>query len=326
MPRQSVTRRAWLCQTANAAATALSWPALISALGGSTSAGGPVKNLRLGIMSSVYGGLPVAEAASRIKADGFTNVICDLAFADARFDPLEPDWKTADMITSTLHRQGLEISSLFGYYNVVDPNTARRQQGEARMEALLKHGKRLGCTLISTETGTLDPASQWVDHPDNATEAAYLACQRAFQRLAKLGEKHGTRVGIEVYYRNIIRTIDRADRLFREVDSPALCLVMDPCNYYRKQDLPQMAPMLRDMFARLGARIAIAHAKDVKGVADDSDETELPAAGQGVLDYPLYLSLLAGLNRPIDMVLEHLKLEELPAARGYVVEKLAGVS
>ena len=71
-------------------------------------------------------------------------------------------------------------------------------------------------------------------------------------------------LAIETYSRNIIGTIDRTERLFREVKSPALRLVMDPCNYFRKEDLPRMRPMLEAMFQRLGDQIVIAHAKDVK--------------------------------------------------------------
>jgi sugar phosphate isomerase/epimerase len=70
------------------------------------------------------------------------------------------------------------------------------------------------------------------------------------------------------------------------------------------------------MFRRLGDRIVVAHAKDVKAAPSGTD---LPAAGQGVLDYPLYLRLLAQLNRPIDLILEHLSLPEVPRTRDFVL-------
>ena len=59
-----------------------------------------------------------------------------------------------------------------------------------------------------------------------------------------------------------------------------------------------MDSMLEEMFCRLGDRIVIAHAKDVKAAAGDG--TDLPAAGLGVLDYPLYLRLLTHLDREIE--------------------------
>ena len=99
--------------------------------------------------------------------------------------------------------------------------------------------------------------------------------------------------------------------------SPALKLVMDPCNYPRKEDLPRFPSMLDEMFRRLGEQIVVAHAKDVKASAGEG--TDLPAAGRGVLDYPRYLRLLAGLNRPVHLLLEHLSLEDVPRARDYVL-------
>jgi sugar phosphate isomerase/epimerase len=101
-------------------------------------------------------------------------------------------------------------------------------------------------------------------------------------------------------------------------DVPGLKLVMDPCNYYRKDELSRMDPMLEEMFRRLGKKIVLAHAKDVKASVDGTD---LPAAGRGVLDYPLFLRLLAGLNREINLIVEHLTLDDVPRARDYVLSQ-----
>ncbi|MGC8643367.1 MAG: sugar phosphate isomerase/epimerase family protein, partial [Isosphaeraceae bacterium] len=136
------------------------------------------------------------------------------------------------------------------------------------------------------------------------------------QKHARTAEQHGAVLSIEAYYRNIIGTIDRAERLLHEVNSPALKLVMDPCNYFSKQDLPRMKPMLEKMFQRLADQIVIAHAKDVKPSATGE---ELPAAGLGVLDYPLFLRLLAQLDRPLPLVLEHLRRGDVHRARDFVL-------
>jgi sugar phosphate isomerase/epimerase len=77
-----------------------------------------------------------------------------------------------------------------------------------------------------------------------------------------------------------------------------------------------MDPMLHEMFQKLGRKTVLAHAKDVKASAEGTD---LPAAGMGVLDYPLFLRLLAALNREIFLVVEHLSLPDVPRARDYVL-------
>ncbi|MBL7041432.1 MAG: sugar phosphate isomerase/epimerase [Pirellulaceae bacterium] len=157
-----------------------------------------------------------------------------------------------------------------------------------------------------------------LDAPENETEEGYLRCRAAIEKWAKVAEKAGAVLSIEAYWRNVIGSIDRADRLLREVDSPALKLVMDPNNYLRKEDLPKMQPMLEEMFRRLGRHIVLAHAKDVKPVPEG---TELPASGKGVLDYPLFLRLLAQLDRPLDLILEHLTLDDVPRARDFVLDQ-----
>ena len=278
----SLSRRAWL-EVAAAAGLGLAAPSIVRAAAEPELRARARKNLKLGIMSNVYAELPVEEAARQIKADGFSLVVTDFAFADVHFNPLEPDWAAAKKIVATLERAGIEIVGLFGYYNIVDPDVKRRKLGEARMEALLTNGKRLGCRWSRPRRGPSTPSRSGRDAPENQTEEGYLQCKAALQKHARTAEKHGAVLSIEAYYRNIIGTIDRAERLFREVHSPALRLVMDPCNFFRKEDLPRMKPMLEAMFQRLGDQIVIAHAKDVKPSPDGED---LPAAGLGVLDYP----------------------------------------
>lgn len=275
--------------------------------------------LKMAVDARIYSHLPVEEAAARIKADGFSGILTDYTFGDVRFDPFVPDWQAVGRICSALEKNGIEVAAYFGYYNVVDPDPAKRERGRARMEFLISNWKRLSAPVISTETGTYNRQSEWLDAPENTTEEAYLECRGELEKLARLAEKAGAVLTIEPYWRNIIDSIERAERLFKEVNSPGLKLVMDPCNYFRKEDLPEMQPMLKEMLARLGKEIVVAHAKDVKAAENGTD---LPAAGLGELDYPLYLRLLAEQDREMFLILEHLTLADMPRARQFVLEHL----
>jgi sugar phosphate isomerase/epimerase len=274
------------------------------------------KNLKLGVFTGVYASLPLEEAARRIADDGFHSVVLEYAFADVRFNPWAPDWDKARQITRALAKYNLKIAGLFGYYNVVDPDPAKRQRGEQRMQVLIENWKQFGCSIISTETGTLNEKSEWLESPENGTEDAYQACRAALEKLARAAKKTRAVISIEPYWRNVIDSASRAQRAMRDV--PGLKLVMDPCNYFRKEDLSQMALMLKDIFRRVGKQTVLAHAKDVKASANGTD---LPAAGKGVLDYPLYLRLLAGLGGELNLVIEHLTLEDVPRARDYVLSQ-----
>ena len=279
------------------------------------------KNLKLAVFTGVYAALPLEEAVKRIKADGFSGAVVEYVFADVRFDPFAPDWEAAKKIKDSFDRQGIKIVGLYGYYNVVAPDPEKRRRGEARMNFLLENWRRLGSNNISTETSSFNPQSEWADSPENATEKAYQECRRSLEKLARTAEKTGAVISLEPYWKNVISSAERAERLFRDIPSPALKLVMDPCNYFRKEDLPRMKPMLEDLFRRVGKQTVVAHAKDVKA-APTADDTELPAAGKGVLDYPLYLRLLAGLDRELYLAVEHLTLDDVARARDYVLSQL----
>jgi len=307
------TRRDWLKAMGAAALGTQAFGADKSDLGARAR-----KNLKLAIFTGVYSRLPVEEAARRIKADGFSGVVLQPGFADVPFDPMKPDWDAAKKITDCFDRAGIKIVGLYGYYNVVHLDPEKRKTGEDRMHFLIANWKRLGSPIISTETGTFNPKSDWVESPENDTEKGYVECRTAIEKLVRAAEKTGAIISIEPYWRNVINTVERTERLFREINSPSLKLVMDPCNYFRKEDLERMQPMLEEIFRRVGKQTILAHAKDVKASATGTD---LPAAGKGVLDYPLYLRLLAQLDRETYLAVEHLTLDDVTRARDFVLSQ-----
>lgn len=312
-----VNRREWLLAACGALVLA---PAITAAEDGIREK--VKKNLKLAIFGRTYSALSLEHAAQKIKADGFHGVILDFEYADVHFDPVAPDWGAARKITECFGRNGIKIAGLASYYNVVDPDVTRRQRGEMHMQFMITNWKRLGSPIIATATGSLNPKSEWLESPENATEGAYLQCRSSLQKLVKRAEKTGAVVAIEPYWRNVIDSVERTERLFREVNSPSLKLVMDPCNYFRKEDLPKMQSMLENIFRRVGQWTVLAHAKDVKAAADG---TALPAAGQGVLDYPLFLRLLAQLDREVYLAVEHLTLGDVPRVRDFILSQFERV-
>jgi sugar phosphate isomerase/epimerase len=105
-----------------------------------------------------------------------------------------------------------------------------------------------------------------------------------------------------------------------------------------------MDETLREIFAELAPYMRIAHAKDCKRADDtsekhadiDADEShtfrgaggvELPAAGLGALNYPLYLELLAERHPNMPLIIEHLDEGDIPRAKAFVDSALkkAGV-
>jgi sugar phosphate isomerase/epimerase len=309
-----------LLKAAGAAAAAVSIPGRL--LGAPESAAGSgdlrakaKKNLKLGIFTGVYGGLPLNEAARRIREDGFGCVVLQYSFKDVKFDPFAPDWDELKKITTALEKNDIQVVGLYGYHNVIGPDEVARKRNEQFTGVLIDNWQRFGSPIISTETGTFNAQSQFAEDPRNFTEEGYAAAREAFAKLVRRAEKTKAVIAIETYWKNLIDSIDRTERLFRDIDSPSLKLTMDPCNYYKPDELPRMDEMLRDMFKRVGTQTVLAHAKDIR---QTDKGQEHPAAGLGVLNYPLYLRLMAKLDREIPMVIEHLALGDVHRARDYV--------
>lgn len=274
------------------------------------------KNLPLGIFSGVYGGFPLDEAARRIREDGFGRVVLQFGFKDVQFDPWNPDWDALKKMTTALEKNDIRVVGLFGYHNVIGPDEAARKRNDQLTSLLINNWQRFGSPIVSTETGTFNTKSQFEEDPRNFTEEGYAAVRKAFARLVRAAEKTKAVIAIEGYWKNVIGTAERAERLFKDIDSPSLKLTMDPCNYFRNEELPKLDAGLHDLFKRVGGQTVLAHAKDVKAREDGGQD--LPAAGRGVMNYPLYLRLLTQLDREMPLVIEHLAIDDVARARDYV--------
>ena len=102
-----------------------------------------------------------------------------------------------------------------------------------------------------------------------------------------------------------------------EVGSSCVKVVMDPANIFKAGELPRMQDKLREAFDLLGNDIALAHAKDL----DHDGEAGHLAAGEGLMDYPLYLSLLqhSGFDGTVVLhQMHHLSDAEIDSRFAYV--------
>lgn len=280
------------------------------------------ENLDLGVFTTLYAEMPVAEAARRIADDGFHYVVFDYTFKDVKFDPWKPDFDVLAKITREFDKNDIRIAGMYAYYNPICPDAKERSQGDQRVDLLIKEWRRFGCPVICTVTGTFGTGSPFVYDPKNDTEEGYTAARDAFARLARKAEKTGAIIGIEPYWKNCIGSVERTARLFKDVPSPSLKLLMDPANYLRNEELPRLNEMMDELFAKCGDQIVVAHAKDVK--AGEKGQ-ELPAAGLGVLDYPHYLRHLAKLDRKMPLIVEHLGRDDVPRACTFVREQMGKI-
>jgi sugar phosphate isomerase/epimerase len=95
---------------------------------------------------------------------------------------------------------------------------------------------------------------------------------------------------------------------------------LDPCNlvssprlYYRSGDL------IEECFHKLGRWIASCHAKDLDWVVEMNVHFAEVRPGLGSIDYRTYLKQLAGLDRDVPLMTEHLpNADEYQKAAQYI--------
>jgi sugar phosphate isomerase/epimerase len=190
-------------------------------------------------------------------------------------------------IREQLAKRDIAMAAVDGTFNMVHPDRDRRWANLGHLVELVGYCDALGTSVVTLCTGSREDI-MWRRHPENNTAAALADLVEVMTAAARAAEEHGVILALEPEVNNVINSAARARQLIDEVGSPAVKVVMDPANIFKAGELPQMQEKLREGFRLLSDDIALAHAKDL----DHDGEAGHLAAGEGRLDYPLYLSLL----------------------------------
>lgn len=297
--------------------------------------------ISVGIFTGYYP-YQMDEVIRRIKASDFNCVQLDISFKDfdATKEPLTKE--KAHWIRDAFRDANLPIIAVSGYTNIIHPDPAKRKANIGYLKMMLKYARDLGCPYVASETGTCNPESDWVWHEDNVKPAVFEETVGIIKDLAKYAEDWGSTFIVENYVNNIIGSVEQIETMFKEVHSPALGLLCDPTNYYDERTIKDVDGTLTHVFDRLSPFMKIAHAKDIALAKDtaekhadiDADEShtfrgsgavELPAAGLGILNYDLYAKLLSKDHPNIPLIIEHLDMDDIPRAKGFIDDTLKRV-
>jgi len=106
---------------------------------------------------------------------------------------------------------------------------------------------------------------------------------------------------------SIISILDGISATRQEVLAPfpadRVGLLLDPPNFISPALYPKRDEEIRRMFRELGGRIHLVHLKDMKLNAS-GQSVDLPGPGGGEMNYPLVISGLRQLDRPITCIID----------------------
>jgi sugar phosphate isomerase/epimerase len=223
-----------------------------------------------------------------------------------------------DRIRSARERHSLSMAAVSGTCNLINPDSARRTKDLTSLQTLIAACPGLGTSIVTLCTGTRDPADMWRAHPDNHSPRAWRDLVLSLQQLLPIAQARRVFLGIEPESANVIDSASKARKLLDEIKSPWLKVIFDAANLLQPEALHQQHKILSGAVDLVGADIVLAHAKDL---TEDHSARHV-AAGQGALDYGLYLALLqqAAFNGPL--ILHNLREKEVPRAVSFVQEKM----
>jgi sugar phosphate isomerase/epimerase len=159
----------------------------------------------------------------------------------------------------------------------------------------------------------------WRRHPENDSREAWEDLVSSIGAACRIAEENGVTIAFEPEVSNVIDSAQKARRLLDQMQSLHLKVVIDPANIFHKGELPRMREILDEAFALLGDDIVLAHAKDL----NEDGEAGHEAAGEGLLDYDRYVSLLSNAAPEVPLILHGLSEAQVPGCIAFLKEKLA---
>jgi sugar phosphate isomerase/epimerase len=266
--------------------------------------------MRLGIFAKTFEYPAVEAVFEAVSRHGLDCVQFNMACAGLPAMPDEIPSGALDHIRAAARASGVRIAALSGTYNMIHPDGGLRAQGQRRLRVLAEACQRLGAPVITLCTGTRDPQNMWKWHAGNHAPDAWSDLLREMEQALRTAEEYQVCLAFEPEHANVINSAQRGRELLDVFHSRWLKVVVDAANLIEPGQ-PQR-PVLDEAFRLLGADMALAHAKDRTAAGG------FCAAGQGVLDYHYYLSLLRPYADSVPLILHGLAEADAAASLGVV--------
>ena len=277
--------------------------------------------MQIGIFAMTFVRPTLTATLEAVAGHDLRCVQFNLACAGVPSMPDRIDPALVAAIRTEMEARQITMAAVSGTFNMIHPDLEQRRAGLRRLRELAAACAGLGVQIITLSTGTRDPENMWRRHPDNDTPAAWRDLLQAMGEAVTIAEEYGVTLAFEPEVSNVVDSAGKGRRLLDELPSPRLKVVIDAANLFHAGELPRMPAILEEAFALLGQHIVLAHAKDLSRDGEAGHE----AAGQGVLDYDHYLTLLRTVGFTGPLILHGLAETQVGAAVAFLREKLAWI-
>lgn len=247
---------------------------------------------------------------------GFSCVQWDFLNACDEEMPLNVDEVTLKLILDSAKENNITFSALTGTFNMAHVNQSVREDGLKRLRYMASLAKRFDCGLITLCCGSRDD-DMWRIHPDNDTPEAWRDMLWTMERAVQIAEEYDLKLGIEIEASNVVHTPKQARRLFDEIGSDRLGLILDGANLYPHGNLSKdvIRSTMAEAFELFSDRIVLAHGKDLKS----GPGIEFTYAGNGIVDFPYFIEMLEQIDYQGALIMHGMQQkDEYPKAMSYL--------
>lgn len=276
--------------------------------------------MQLGVFARTFPAPDVGACLQAASAAGFAAVQFNLSCAGLPSLPERVPAPLAAEISAAAGAAKVEIVALSGTYNMAHPDPAVRADGRRQLGVVIAAAPTIGTRLVTLCTGSRDPHDQWRHHPENASPAAWRDLLREMEAAVLASEEHDVLLGVEPELANVVASAERAATLIDELGSPRVRIVIDPANLFHDASMSEQRRIVSAAAERLADRIVLAHAKD--RTADGRPV----AAGEGIIDFPHFLSTLRASAFDGPVVAHGFTAAEAPGSASYLARALAAVA
>jgi|UniRef100_UPI003783B970 sugar phosphate isomerase/epimerase len=225
--------------------------------------------MHLGFVTAILPELSFEEVLSFARHEGFSSVevMCwPVGKAERKYagvthiDVIGMTKSKAEDILAQCQDQGVSISALGYYPNMLDPNPEVSRSAVAHFKKVIAAAPKLGLTNVNGFVGR-----DWTKTVDEN----WPRFLKIWKPIIQFAEDHGVKVGIEncpmsftldewPAGKNLLTTPQIWRRAFNDIDSPNFGLNYDP-SHFILQDMDPLSPL-----AEFKSKLFHLHAKDVK--------------------------------------------------------------
>ena len=203
--------------------------------------------------------------------------------------------------------EGLAVEVLGAYVNCVEPSILIMGTRAEDLDRAIELAPALGAQRMTAWTGGYGP-KLFTSDPRNFTPSASDAILRTLEPRFKRLEEQKLRLALESYITLACPDAPTLRRLLNRTP-PFINAVFDPPNLTPIASYSRRDEVLRDMAPILKGRVGVVHWKDFR-LAKDGRSYDLPGPLGGVMNYPLFLSLVKQLPSDTPVVIEHISPDQ----------------